>query len=74
MAEYMDYSKLRGRIKEKLGTEGALARAISRSSGYLSAALNGKIGFEQTDIWAICEILDIDQQDVGDYFFTKKLS
>lgn len=68
----MDYSRLRGRIREKVGTEGALALAIGRSHSFLSAALNGRTEFEQTDIWAICEMLDIPQTEVGDYFFKQK--
>ena len=69
-----DYSKLRGRIRAKLGTEGALALAIGRSHSYLSQVLNGKAEFEQTDIWAICEMLDIPQDEIGQYFFDQKSS
>ena len=67
----MDYSRLRGRIREKVGTEGTLASSIGRSHSWLSAALNGKAVFEQTDIWAICEMLDIPRDEVGDYFFVQ---
>ncbi len=64
-----DYSKLRGRIREVLGTEGAFSEKLGRSRNYVSNCLNGLSFFTQTDIKNAAEILGIEKNKIGDYFF-----
>lgn len=67
-----DYSKLRGRIKEKCGTEGTFAREIRRSHNYLTNVFQGKSYFSQKDIDRGSEVLGIIPNEIGVYFFTKE--
>lgn len=67
-----DYSKLRGRIKEKIGTEGKFAIAIGRTQNYLTSVWNGNSFLSQKDVVNSCGVLDIDYDDIGVYFFCEK--
>lgn len=68
-----DYSKLSGRIKEKCGTQESFAKEIKRSHTYISSVMNGKAYFSQGDIDTGAEVLDIPSDEIGVYFFTKKV-
>ena len=65
-----DYSKLRGRIREKLNTEKEFAGRLGRSIGYVSQIFNNAGQFTQMDILKAIDILEIDPKDVTAYFFT----
>ena len=67
-----DYSKLRGRIKEKMGSESRFADKIGISSVSLSARLNNRIGFSNEEISKTCEVLEISIDEVGTYFLMPK--
>jgi hypothetical protein len=73
MAE-MDYSKLRGRIRERFGTEQAFAEAMEKTISQMSLLLNGKAVWRQVDIKKACDILGIGDNDIGQYFFAEKVS
>lgn len=64
-----DYSKLKGRITEKYGTQSALAKALGWSERTLSLKMNGKIVFTQADIENMIRVLDIKRKDIQAYFF-----
>lgn len=66
-----NYSKLLGRIKEYGFTHERLAEAIGINKGSLSAKFNGKSEFTQSEMDAICELLDIPNEEIGKYFFAK---
>ena len=68
-----DYSKLRGRIKEKLGTEGEFARKIGRTQNYVSNVFRNAAYFYQKDIDTGAEVLDIPASEIGVYFFTPEV-
>lgn len=68
-----DYSKLIGRIIEKYKTRRDFAKALGLSMTSLSQKLNGKKGFSQKDILKWCELLDIDTEECGLYFFALKV-
>jgi len=74
MIEY-DFDKLRGRIREKLGSEAKFAEKISISTASLSAKFNNKSDFTATQISRACDkdVLDISLDEIGVNFFTKKL-
>lgn len=73
MTPRLDYNKLRGRIKEKLGTEGSFARAIGRSHNYITKVFQGKTYFTQADVCNSANVLEIDQDEIGVYFFTPEV-
>ena len=64
-----DYTKLRGRIREKLWSESMFAEAIGRSRSFVSMAFNGKAYFEQEDIVKAVDALGIQPKEIGEYFF-----
>ena len=64
-----DYSKLLGRIKEKLGDNFEFAKRMQLSERTISLKLNNKIDFKQSDIIKACAILEIALEDIYQYFF-----
>lgn len=68
-----DYSKLRGRIVEKYGTQSEFAKAFGISDNSMSRKLNNKNSFSVDDIIRITQMLDIQSKDVSSYFFTEKV-
>ena len=64
-----NYSKLRGRIVEKCGTQQTFAKAMGMSEKTVSLKMQGKIPWKQTDIMKALDVLDLDASDVQDYFF-----
>ena len=64
-----NYSKLLGRIKECGFTQETLANAIGKNKSTISAKLNGRYPFTANDIDAICRVLNISNEEIGDYFF-----
>ncbi len=70
----LNYNKLRGRIKEKLGTEGAFARAIGRSQNYITKVFQGKTYFTQADICKSADVLSVNQDEIGLYFFAPEFT
>ena len=65
----MEYSKLRGLIKEKGLSESELAKRINLSPSSLSCRLNGKIDWTVPEVRAVCDVLNIDKTNIGEYFF-----
>lgn len=68
-----DFSKLRGRIREKFGTEAAFGTAIGLSHNSLSKKLNGKVPFGQDEIDRAIMLLEIPDAEISAYFFTEKV-
>lgn len=68
-----DYAKLRGKIKEKYGTQANFAKALGVSEPTLSKKLNNETEFTQVEINRSCELLEIVFQDIPVYFFTLKV-
>ena len=66
-----DYSKLRGRIREKCGTNSNFASQLGCSDNTLSAKLNHLSEFDQTEIVKSLRILELSVKDIPAYFFTK---
>ncbi len=65
-----DYSKLLGKIVERVGTQAAFAEKIGRSERTVSLKLNGKRAWTQVEISKACEVLDIPVSEINNYFFT----
>lgn len=68
-----DYSKLKGKITEKYGTQTEFAKAMDWSEKTLSKKINGKIPWKQTDICIAINLLDLSEKDIQEYFFTAKV-
>lgn len=64
-----DYSKLKGRTKEKGYTQKDVALSAGISEATYSLKLNGKSAFRQEEISAIIKLLEISPKEIGDYFF-----
>lgn len=73
MLRRYDYSKLRGRIKEKIGTEGEFAKRIGRTQNYVSKVFRNGTYFGQQDIDSGAEVLEIPIEEIGVYFFTPEV-
>lgn len=68
-----DYNKLRGRIKEKFGTQSAFAKAMDLSDVSVSNKLNNNVEWGQEEIEKSVIVLDIEYSDIHSYFFTHKV-
>jgi transcriptional regulator with XRE-family HTH domain len=68
----VDYSKLRGRIRERFSTQAAFASALCVSACALSQKLNGKSEWAADEIRKACELLDIEPGELQYYFFCPK--
>ena len=65
-----NYSKLRGRIIEKYGSQSDFAKAFGCSDRTLSLKMNGKRPWKQTEILSAIKLLELSDEDIQDYFFT----
>ena len=68
-----DYSKLKGRIIEKYGSQEAFAKAMQTSQRTLSQKMTGKIYFRQDEINKAMDLLSIESEEASAYFFTPKV-
>ena len=68
----MDYSKLKGRIVEKFGSQAAFAVALGWREALLSAKLNGKSQWSFAEVMKACELLEIPLNEAHLYFFCAK--
>lgn len=63
------YRKLRGRIVEKYDSQRNFAKAVDLSDNSMSKKMTGKVEFSREDIRLWCDLLDIRQDEIGEYFF-----
>lgn len=68
-----DFSKLRGKIREKFSTETAFAEAMNISAPTMSAKLNGKVCWTDKEIVKACGLLDIPLEFIPVFFLPQKL-
>lgn len=66
-----NYSKLLGRMREYGFTQERLAKSLGINDGTLSAKLNSKTSFTAVEIDKICELLEIPNEEIGVYFFSR---
>lgn len=69
MIHQFDYSKLKGKIIEKFGTNQAFAEAMGWSFATNGKKLSQKARWDQDEILRACSLLDIEHCDILDYFF-----
>lgn len=68
----IDFSKLRGRIREKNYSEKEFAECINMSPATLSSKLNGITSFNTEEIKKAVKVLEIPEQEIIIYFFKEK--
>ena len=68
-----DYSKLKGKIVEKYGTQTAFAHAMGVSKNVLSGKMKNKTRFTTDEIVSMIALLDIPECEIGKYFFTQEV-
>ena len=68
-----DYSKLKGRITEKCGSQRAFAKLMKMSEATLTAKLACRVQFNQGEIARSIPILEIEPGTVSDFYFTQKV-
>jgi hypothetical protein len=68
-----DYSKLNGKIKEQFKNRNDFCKLIHLSANSLSKKINNKVPFTSYEIYRIVEILGIDINEIGIYFYTIKV-
>ena len=68
-----DYSKLKGRMREKGVTQEEIADSIGMNKSTLSLKLNNQFPFVQDEINKLINILDIPADRIKDYFFIEKV-
>lgn len=69
----MNRGKLKGRIVELFGSQRAFSDKIGLTEQSITAKLNGRSQFSQADIVKWCTALEIEKDEVADYFFTEGL-
>ena len=65
-----DYRKLRGRIREKFGTQAEFSRNIGLSEVSVSNKLNTVVDWGQDEMESAIVALEIPLSDIHSYFFT----
>jgi hypothetical protein len=71
--EQFDYSKLRGKIKEKCGTQNKFAKRIGMGKVSLSQRLNNYLDWSRSEMKNACEVLELSIDEIPLYFFTPKV-
>lgn len=68
-----DYSKLNCRIVERYGTRKEFGKAMGWSEHTISCKLTNKVAWKQADITKAVDLLGIEKNDIGIYFFKLKV-
>ncbi len=68
-----DYRKLRGRIVEKYGTLKDFALDMKWSERTLSLKMNCKVFWKQPEITKATKLLEIQNEEIMEYFFTQNI-
>lgn len=68
-----EYAMLKGKIREKFGTQAEFADAMALSATSVSEKLNNKCSWTQKEIDKACTLLSINTVDIPAYFFTEKV-
>ena len=68
-----DYSKLRGRIKEKFGTQSEFSKRLGLSEVSVSNKLNNIVDWGQEEMESAIDILEIPSSEIHAYFFAHEV-
>lgn len=70
----MNFSKLRGKIKEVFGSQDAFAAAMGMNPSTLSAKLTGKTDWTSSEVELACKLLSIPLEEMHLYFFAPRVA
>jgi transcriptional regulator with XRE-family HTH domain len=65
----MAYSKLKGRIVEKFGSQSRFADVLGITENTISRKMQSKVEFSKEDMIKWAKLLEIPQAEIPDYFF-----
>lgn len=68
-----NYSKLKGRIVERFGTQQKFAEAMGWSERTLSLKMTNKVFWKQPEISKAAELLEINANEIREFFFTQEV-
>lgn len=68
------YSKLRGRIVERYGSQRKFSKDAGISNVSVTRKMTGKVGFSQKDIVKWSELLGIETGQIADFFYPESLN
>lgn len=63
------YKLLKGRIVSVFGTQGEFAKELGVTENTVSRKLNSSVDFSRDDIIKWSDLLEIEKDDIGKYFF-----
>ena len=66
-----NYDKLRGRIKERLGTQDRFAKAIGLGRVSVSQSLNNQREFSAGEMLKSAQVLEFSLAEIPNYFFAE---
>ena len=66
-----NYNKLRGRIREKYGSEAKFCNGMPFNRATLSQKLNGATEFNQSEMFTAMRLLEIPTKQCDEYFFVE---
>lgn len=69
-----DYSALEGKIKQFYDTQDNFAKAIPMARSSLNQNLQNKGDFSTRKILRMCQLLNIKNEEISEYFFKEKSS
>ncbi len=69
----INHNKLKGKIKEVLGTQSKLAEKLELDETTIVNKLKSNTYFSQKEILAICRILNIAKAEIPEYFFKEEV-
>jgi transcriptional regulator with XRE-family HTH domain len=67
-----DHSKLAGRIKERYGSQAALAAEMGMAESAFSNRMNNRVHFDTDEMLDLCQRLGIEPDEVVLFFLTPK--
>lgn len=65
-----DYSKLRGKIVEKYGSQYNFAKAMNIANSTLTQKMTNKTEWSQHEMTRALKLLEVDSKEVEKYFFS----
>ena len=68
-----DFSELTGRIITVYGSRRRFAEAMDMTEGSLSMKLNNRTGWSTAEIYKSLDLLSIEPERIGTYFFSPKV-
>ncbi len=68
-----DYSKLKGRIKEKFNSQSNFVKELNMSEQVFSKRINNQVQFDSSEIKKMVALLEINDDEISEYFFKEKV-